>query len=373
MSVYRERIKSAGLLMKEHGLDAIILTKPANMFYLTGDGRLCAYLMVTRDGRVAMGVPQTDVEDVKSFATFDDIVGFEDEVGMIHSIAHYYEHFGIQSGTVGLEYAFLPQPRMGMLTHPHAKPEAVATRDCTPIMSELRLVKDDNEIERIRTAARVAEAGMRAAVKAIRPGVTENQVTAEAEYAMRKAGAVDFYRSYVASGPRTGIAHGIPSLRSLQTGDLVVIDLHPVVNGYSADMARTVCVGKPTADQRKAYELYVRALETTIGKVKAGVGMMDLEQTMHQIFIDAGHGAHVFGPPIHGLGIEFEESPLPAGHAFFHGEKSPAPLVPKIVIAVGNCGLYTGPWGIRDEDTVAVGADGPIMLTNYPRQLEPGV
>lgn len=370
MSIYRNRIKRAVALMGEYGLDVIILTKPANMLYLTGDGRLCAFAMITRDGKVALGVPQTDVEDVKSVATLDDIVGFDDEVGMIHSIAHYFEHFGIRQGAVGLEYAFLPQPRMGMLTHPHAKPEAVATKDCTPIMSELRLVKDDDEIERIRSAAKVAEVGMRAAIKSIKPGITESQVAGEAEYAMRQAGAVDFYRSYVASGPRTSIAHGVPSLRRLQTSDLVVIDLHPVVNGYSADMARTVCVGKPTADQQTAYDLYVKALETTIGKIREGVGMMDLEQTMHGVFKDAGHGAHIFGPPIHGLGIEFEESPLPAGHAFFHGEKAPAPLVANIVIAVGNCGLYTGPWGIRDEDTVVVGAEGPIMLTNYPRQLE---
>ncbi len=370
MSVYDGRIKRVVELMMNSGMDAIILTKPANMFYLTGDGRLCAYAMVTRDGKVAMGLPQTDLEEIRSLARFDQVVGFEDEVGMIHSIAHYFKQFGIRQGAVGLEYAFLPQPRMGMLTHPHAKPEAVATKDCTPIMSELRLIKDDDEIERIRAAAKVAEAGMRAAVKSIKPGMTESQVAAEAEYAMRQAGAVDFYRSYVASGPRTSIAHGVPTLRRLQAGDLVILDLHPVVNGYSADMGRTVCVGKPTAEQQSAYDLYVKALETTIGKVKAGVGMMDLEQTMHGVFKDAGHGAHIFGPPIHGLGIEFEESPLPAGHAFFHGEKAPAPLAANIVIAVGNCGLYTGPWGIRDEDTVVVGADGPIVLTSYPRQLE---
>jgi Xaa-Pro aminopeptidase len=370
MPNYHKRTERATTLMEEHGLDVMLLTKPANMFYLTGDGRLCAYAMITREGKIALGVPQTDVEDVRSVAAFADIVGFEDEVGMIHSMAHYYEHFGIRQGTVGLEYAFLPQPRMGMLTHPHAKPEAVATKDCTPIMSELRLVKDNDEIERIRVAAKVAEAGMMAAVKSIKPGITESQVAAEAEYAMRQAGAVDFYRSYVASGPRTSVAHGVPTLRILQTGDLVIIDLHPVVNGYSADMGRTVCVGKPTAEQQTAYDLYVKALETTIGKVKAGVEMMDLEETMHGVFKDAGHGMHIFGPPIHGLGIEFEESPLPAGHAFFHGEKAPAPLVANVVIAVGNCGLYTGPWGVRDEDTVVVGTDEPIVVTNYQRQLE---
>ena len=70
------------------------------------------------------------------------------------------------------------------------------------------------------------------------------------------------------------------------------------------------------------------------------------------------------------MGIEFEEPPLPAGHAFFHGEKAPPPLAADVVIAVGNCGLYTGPWGVRVEDTVVIGADGPRTLTHTSRDLQ---
>jgi Xaa-Pro aminopeptidase len=98
--------------------------------------------------------------------------------------------------------------------------------------------------------------------------------------------------------------------------------------------------------------------------------MVELEQTLHGVIKDGGQGGHVFGPPIHGVGIDFEESPLPPGHAFFHGEKEPPPLEANVVIAVGNCGLYTGPWGVRVEDTVVVGPKGPIILTEYPRQLQ---
>ena len=97
--------------------------------------------------------------------------------------------------------------------------------------------------------------------------------------------------------------------------------------------------------------------------------MAELERTMHQILKEAGHGEHVFGPPIHGIVIEFEESPLPAGHVFFHGEKAPPPLPANVAIAIGNCGLYAGPWGVRVEDTVVVGHDGPRVLTHYPVQL----
>ncbi len=366
---YLTRLERCSTMMKEAELDALLLTKPSNMQYLTGDGRLCAYAMITQDGKVALGVPSTDVPDVTALAHFDDIAGFEDEVGMIHSIAHHFAHFGIKQGTVGLEYTFLTQSMMAMVTHPHAKPKEIAVKDCTPILSALRMVKEPAEIECLRAAAKVADIGMKAAVAAVRTGITESQVAAAAEHAMRHAGADEFWRTYVASGPRTNLAHGIPTQRKLLKGDLVMIDLHPLVGGYSADECRTVCVGKPSAEQQAAYDLYLKAQQATIAKVKAGVGIVELEQTMHGILKEAGHADHIFGPPIHGIGIEFEEAPLPPGHAFFHGEKEPPPLPANVAISVGNCGLYTGPFGVRVEDTVAVGAVGPIVLTSYPRLL----
>ena len=367
---YQERLKRCGRLMRETGLSVLLLTKPSNMFYLTGDGRLCAYAMITQDGKVAMGVPQTDVEDVRNLAHYDHIVGFDDEVGMIHSIAHNFERLGIKEGTVGLEYTFLTQSMMGVLTHPHAKPANLKVENCTHLLSELRVIKDKEEIKRIKAAAKVAVKGMRAAVGALKPGITESQVAAKAEYSMRRAGAEEFWRTYVSSGPRTNIAHGLPTLRKIQAGDLVMIDIHPIVNGYSADICRTVCVGKPTLEQQAAYDLYLKAQQSTITKVQAGIGMVELEQTLHGVVKEGGHGGHIFGPPIHGVGIDFEESPLPPGHAFFHGEKEPLPLKANVVIAVGNCGLYTGPWGVRVEDTVVVGSKGPMILTGYPRSLE---
>jgi Xaa-Pro aminopeptidase len=369
-STYQDRLKKCAKLMKEAGLDVLLLAKPANMAYLTGDGRLCAYAMITQNGKVALGVPKTDVEDVRPLAQFDHIEGFEDEVGMIHSIAHYFEHFGIRQGLMGLEYTFLTQSMMGMLTHPHGKPEKVAVKDCTHVLSAMRMVKEPEEIERIREAAKVAASGMKAAIEAVKPGMTESQVAAEAEYAMRQAGAEEFWRTYVSSGPRTNIAHGLPTLRKLQAGDLVMIDIHPIVNAYSADICRTVCVGKPTADQQAAYDLYLKAQQATINRIKAGVGMVELEQTLHGAIQEAGCGHQIFGPPIHGVGLEFEESPLPPGHAFFHGEKEPPPLPANVVIAVGNCGLYPGSFGVRVEDTVVVTEKGSLILTDYPRRLE---
>lgn len=366
---YASRLAHCAQAMRQQGLDALLLTKPANMAYLTGDGRLCAYAMITSEGKVALGVPSTDVADVTHLAQFDHIAGFEDEVGMIHSIAHDFARFGIERGTVGLEFTFLTQSMMAMVTHPHAKPKGVEVRDCTPLLSAMRMVKETDEVDRIAAAARVADVGMAAAIRGAQAGRTESQVAAEAEYALRQAGAEEFWRTYVSSGPRTNIAHGLPTNRRLEEGDLVMIDVHPIVDGYSADICRTVCIGQPTREQQAAYDLYLRAQQATIAKARAGVGIGELEGTLHGMLREAGHAEHVFGPPIHGVGIEFEEAPLPAGHAFFHGEKEPPPLPANVVLAVGNCGLYVGEWGVRVEDTIVVGADGPRLLTSVERRL----
>ena len=367
--LYPQRLERCSRLMKEMGLDILLLTKPSNMFYLTGDGRLCAYAMITQDGKVALGVPSTGIEDVKALAYFDHLVDFKDEVGMIHSIAHNFDSFGIREGSVGVEYTFLTQSMMAMMTHPHAKPEAIAVKDCTHVLSTLRMVKDTVEIERIKSAARVADIGMQAAVESIRPGATENQIAAAAEYAMRHAGAEGFWRTYVSSGPRTNIAHGLPTLRRLKRDDLVMIDIHPIVGNYTADICRTVCVGQPSDEQKAYYDLYLQAQQATIAKAIAGVGIAELEQTLHGILKEAGLGDHVFGPPVHGVGIEFEEAPLPPSHAFFHGEKEPPHLPANVVLAVGNCGLYIGAWGVRVEDTILIKTDASTTLTSFPRTL----
>lgn len=369
MNAIEERVTMAGEAMGRYGIDALLLAKPANMFYLTGDGRLCAYALITREGRVAMGVPSTDISDVTGKARFDRIVGFENEVGMLHSVHHFCEEFGLERGTIGLEETFLTRSMFAMFTHPHAIPPTARTVDATPILSGLRVVKDAEEIQRIRQAARAAVAGMASAVAAVRAGATEIQVAGEAEYAMRRAGAEEFYRTYVASGPRTNIAHGLPSHRIIEAGDLVMIDLHPVVHGYSADMCRTVCTGNPSHEKMAAFEVFLRAQQATISRVQAGVTMHELEETIHGVLKQAGHGDRIFGPPLHGVGIEFEEAPLPAGHAFFHGEKEAPALRAGTVLAVGNCGLYTGPFGVRVEDTVVVRDGNPEVLTIYPRDL----
>jgi Xaa-Pro aminopeptidase len=367
--IFKERVKRATILMKEAGLDAILLTKPQNMMYLVGDGRLCAFTIVSKEGATYVGVPKTDLEDVEKSCASEHILGFEDEVGMLHSLMHIWKELGLEKGKVGVENTFLKVAMLEMFKHPHAKPPRLEFADATPIMTELRIIKSSEEIELIRKTAKVAEIAMDAAIKATKPGIAETEIAAEAEYTMRKNGAEEFYRTYVASGPRSSIAHGLVSHRKMQEGDLVVIDLHPTVNAYHADLCRTICVGKPSEKQRKAFEVYLEAQRAAVEAVCPGSTMTKLENLMHEIFEREGYEEYFVGPPIHGVGLEFEEPPLPAGHAFFHGEEPKDELKPGMVISIGNRGLYLGEFGVRVEDTVVVTDRGHEELTSYSRML----
>lgn len=88
-----------------------------------------------------------------------------------------------------------------------------------------------------------------------------------------------------------------------------MMDIHPIVNGYSADICRTVCVGRPTTEQQATYEPYLEAQQGTIARVKTVIGMVELDEVLHGIIRDGGQGDHLFGPTMHGVGIEFEEAP----------------------------------------------------------------
>jgi len=367
--VFKDRLRRAAGLMEKAGLDAILLTKPQNLTYLLGDGRLCAFGIVAKTGSNYIGVPKTDVEDVKKSCASEHIIGFEDEVGMLHSLMHIWRELRLDKGKVGVENTFLKVSMFEMFKHPHAKPEGLEFGDATDIMTELRIVKSSEEIEAIAKAARVADKAMAVAIEAVKPGVPETLIAGEAEYVMRKNGAEEFFRTYVSSGPRSSIAHEVVSSRKLRKGEIVMIDLHPTVDGYHADVCRTVSVGKPTEKQRKAFDVYLKAQRTAVKAAGPKTTMTSLENLMHDVFEKEKYEQYFVGPPIHGVGLEFEEPPLPAGHAFFHGEEPRDELKPGMVISIGNCGLYLGDFGVRIEDTIAITDKDHKELTNYPREI----
>ena len=368
-SLYQKRLKKCTPMMGSAEFDVLLLTNRSNLYYLTGDNRPRAYALITLAGKVIYGVPETDLTDAQACAYFDLLDGFEDETTMIQSIKNQLRNSGAHKGKLGLEYNNLTRSMSDLFALSGILPAEMVVQDCSYLLTELRKVKETIEIERIRLAARIADAGMKAAVFAIKPGITESQVAAEAEFTMRHAGADGFWDTCVTFGQRTSLSHGLPTQRKLKIGELVCIDLHPIVGGYSADICRTVCAGKPTPEQIAAYDLFLNTQQCSILNSRPGTCVSDIEDFFRKSLASSGKTQNNFGSPIHGVGIDLDEYPITDKHAYLQRTKDLLNLFPNSVIAIGNSGLSTEPWGVRVEDTVWVSEKGPVTLTTYPRQL----
>ncbi len=373
--LYLWRLAECGRIMRHdmvNDFDVLLLMSSPGMSYFTGNDRPWSYVMVTRFGAAGIGVPETDLEEVTASSTFDHIKSFADREGMLRTMSEYYEFFKAGSGSLGLEFARITPVVKEVLTAPGVLPAGMEVRDCSPLVSRLRSVKEAAEMKLIREAAAVAGTGMAVAAAAIEPGVTESQVAARAELAMGESGAAGFHAVHVASGPRTAIALGRPSARALQDGDLVTVCLYPSVGGYSAGICRTFCLGRPLTEQARAHDAYQKAQRDAITAATAGAAADGLDGRFYKSLRAGAPSLLSFGPAVHGVGLEAVEAPVAAAHSLFEAPGSAEPFKPNTVLVLGGCGLYAGQWGLRIEDTVAVGEGEPELLTDYPYSLKLG-
>jgi Xaa-Pro aminopeptidase len=196
---FKARWTRAASLMEAQGIDALFLMKPANLAYLTGDGRACALGLLTRSCRCVVSVPASDLPSVRAASTATELRAFRSEEEMFHGFRDVLKELGLTQATIALEKNFI-DAALYEVFKAHILPKATVV-SATPVLSRLRMLKEPAEVECLKAAARVADEGMAAAVKAIRAGVRETEVAGEAEYAMRKAGAVGWTSAtYVASG-----------------------------------------------------------------------------------------------------------------------------------------------------------------------------
>jgi len=364
----KARWTRAAELMEARGIDAIFLMKPANLAYLTGDGRPCALGLLTRSLQCVVSVPASDLRSVRASSAATDVRGFRSEEEMFHGFRDVLKDLGLTEATIALEKNFF-DASLYEVFKAHILPKATVV-SATPVMSRLRMLKEPEEVESLKAAARVADEGMAAAVRAIRIGVREVEVAGEAEYAMRKAGAEGWASAtYVASGSRSAMAHGPASLKTIEAGDVVQVHLAPAAKGYTVDLCRTILVGQVPPEAASAREAYLLAQEAGIAAAKPGGPLMEIDSAMAHALAGSGFGDAFLRPVLHGVGIEHEEAPIPGGHAVIHGEEKVEQVEAGMALAIGNCGIYREGFGVRAEDTIWVSAQGPVPLTRHPKAL----
>lgn len=230
-------------------------------------------------------------------------------------------------------------------------------------VEELRQVKEDAEIERIAAAQKLTDACFSAMLETISEGLTEVEIALEIEYWLRKNGSEGVaFDAIVASGPNSSLPHAKPGARRLAKGDLVVLDFGARVDGYCADMTRTVAVGTAGERERELYEAVLAANEAGRAAVRAGVPGSKVDEAARAALFDRGLGDRFVHGLGHGVGMQVHEMPTVSAR----GTKS---LLAGTVITIEPGAYVPGFGGVRIEDLVVVGEGGSTILTESPRQL----
>lgn len=233
----------------------------------------------------------------------------------------------------------------------------------TELVWNLRKVKSDEEIRWMKKAAEFTDAGMKAGLEAVRAGVHEYEVAAEAEYEMRAHGSEGTaFETIVASGPRSAYPHGICSDRIIQKGDLVILDMGGIYKGYKSDLTRTVVAGEPTSKQEEIFNLVLDAQNEAFQQIKAGIKASGLDDLAHKAIRDKGYGDKFLHDLGHGVGLNIHEPPTLS--------KSSKELLEEGNVVTVEPGVYIqGFGGVRIEDTVLVLKGAGEKLTKTPYAL----
>jgi len=231
-----------------------------------------------------------------------------------------------------------------------------STKPMTQAIARLRSRHSPAEIALVQRAVRISEQGFRAAVLEIRSGSPEGRVEAEAERVWKSLGARrPAYPSIVGSGPNSTILHYPRSERTMKDGELILMDMSAEFAHYASDITRTFPVnGKFTPEQRKIYELVLKAQKAAFDTLKPGVYMEDLDATARKVIEGAGYGDYF----IHGLG-HFVGLDVHDAGAYLE------PLTPGMVITI-EPGIYLPDknFGVRIEDDVLVTETGARFLSD---------
>lgn len=230
-------------------------------------------------------------------------------------------------------------------------------------IASLRMIKDENELECIKMAQRIAEMSLEELMPFIKAGRTEREIALELNRLMFKNGAEDLsFETIVLAGKNTSMPHGVPSDKKVEEGEFVLMDFGAVYNGYHSDMTRTVCIGKPSEEMEKVYNIVLQAQEAGIAAARAGIVGSALDKVSRDIIEKAGYG-ECFGHSLgHGVGLEIHEKPNASPNYKL-------PLGCGAVVTV-EPGIYIeGKFGVRIEDFVILTENGCENLTKCAKNL----
>ena len=354
---HKGRLASVRLALDKSHVDALVITHLPNVHYLCGFTGSAGALVIGKrdsvlftDGRYTQQAPAEVKSARVKIIRKPVLTAAGDWLASQASLRR-----------IGFEPAHVTVAERNVLSKAVRRGSKLV--EAPPIVEQMRMIKDADEIGRIRAACKLGNDLFGVLLEAIRPGVRELQVAGELEFAARKAGAEQMaFPTIVAGGLRSALPHGRASTAAIPARGFVVCDFGVILAGYCSDMTRTLHIGRPPTEARRVYQAVDEAQQAALEAVKPGTTAGELDRTgrklLHKLHLDRFF-THSTG---HGVGLEIHEAPRIAA-----GQHEP--LRPGMVITIEPGVYLPGEGGVRIEDTVVVTETGCEILTSCPKDL----
>ena len=358
------KIEEIQHFLQRDGWDAAFITTPDNVFYVSGfhsnpQERLLG-VMVFKNAEPFLISPLMEVPDVKAAGWSYEAVGHEDTDDAWDIVLKTIQKRGALPTSIAIEKSHLTVERKERMEQLFP---GVTFGRLDEQLNSMRNIKSEEELEKLREAARLADYAVEVGCNAIEEGKTELEILMAIEFELKKKGAEKMaFDTMVLSGPKTASPHGNPGNRKIKKGDFVLFDLGVVYQGYCSDITRTVAFGEPTDAQREIYETVRKAEQAAVDSVRPGVKAMEIDEAARNVIEQAGYGSYFTHRVGHGLGISVHEYPSVTG-------TNELVLEEGMVFTIEPGIYHPGITGVRIEDDVVVTADGVEVLTKFPKEL----
>lgn len=340
----------------EAGLDAALIYCPANRRYLSGFTGSAGYVLITPISKIFFSdfryIEQAQSEcngyEIIPIKGEDDVLAYlkDKKIGKL----------GVEGDFMTLRFADALRIISGVQILSGIDDQIV----------NLRMIKDDAELSRIRRACEVTDLAFEHVITQIREGMTEAEIDLELQSYMRKLPEVEKMaeRFIVASGEHGSLPHGIAGARKVRNGDFITMDFGCNCGGYWSDVTRTVCLGKANAKQKEIYSIVHAAQQAAINMVRAGITGRQADKAARDVIEKAGYGKY-FGHGLgHSFGLDIHEAPR-----FAQNTQGDITLKPGMTMTV-EPGIYIPGWGgVRIEDDIIITENGCINLTGACKDL----
>jgi len=362
----QSRLDKLNASLRVSGLDSIILNPGPTLTYLTG---LHFHLMerpvvmlFAKDQIPAIVIPELEMQKVADLPYKLQVFSYPENPAEWDGVFRKaVQALGLDGRKIGVD------PRqLRLLEFRHVKngaPEADFP-DASDILAQLRLRKDQAEVDAMRRAVQIAQDALEATLPLIKIGMTEKELAGELVTQLFKHGSESEmpFTPIVSAGPNSANPHASPTERKLQTGDLLVVDWGAAFNGYISDLTRTFAVGEVDEEYQKIHKIVQEANAAGRAAANPGVPCANVDKAARDVIEKAGYGNYFTHRTGHGIGMEGHEEP------YMRGDNMQL-LEPGMAFTV-EPGIYLpGRNGVRIEDNMVVTETGAESLSDMPREM----